>query len=198
MLWTRLLEEISILLEEGLGLLPGWGGRRARAFYYRYRLQRLGRGAVLDPGLEVMAPGQISIGDAFIARRRCVLAAPAGGAITIGDRVSLAPNVVLDAGAQGVITIGNDVGIAHNCVLRSSGHRYDDPERPFKSQGHKPGTIVVEDDVWVAPNSVLLPGAHLERGCIVAPGSVVGGRIKALAIVAGNPARVVGRRGASE
>lgn len=197
-MFTKLAQNCVEMWEYGIGLLPGAVGRYIRRYYYRCRLKRLGARAVLATGWETMDPGRISIGDDFIARRGCAVFAPAGGTITIGDRVSLAPNVVLDAGAQGVITIGNDVGIAHNCVLRSSGHRYDDPGRPFKSQGHKPGTIVIEDDVWVAPNSVLLPGAHLQRGCIVAPGSVVSGRIKALAIVAGNPARVIGRRGASE
>lgn len=143
----------------------------------------------------MIAPEQISIGDDFIVLRGCFLCADGGGTITIGNRVSLATNAMLNAGQHGLILIGDDSGIGNNCVLRATPHKYQDPSRPFKTQGHLPGRIIVEQDVWVAANSTLLPGTHLERGCIVGAGSVVGGRVKAYSVVAGNPARVVGRRG---
>jgi galactoside O-acetyltransferase len=144
----------------------------------------------------MMTPRNIRIGDNFFSMRSGFICAVGGGTVEIGDNVSFASNVVVDAGEKGVIRIGNDVGIAHNCVLRSSPHNYSDPARPFKSQGHKPGSIIIEDDVWVAANATVLPGAHIEKGCIIAAGSVVGGQIKAFSIVAGNPGRVIGKRGA--
>lgn len=183
--------------EGGLSVLPGMTGLRARRWYYGRRLAHLGPEACIAAGVEFIAPERIRIGDRFLALRDCFLCASGGGRIEIGNDVSLAHNAVINAAHQGFIAIGHHCGIANNCVLRTSPHRYDDPDRSFKSQGHVPGTIVLEDDVWVTANSVLLPRTYLERGCVVCPGSVVSGRVKAYSMVAGNPARVIGRRGMS-
>lgn len=193
--WNTVRDEAAEIARHLLAGVPGTAGRRLRAWYYGRVMQWLGRRAVIGLGMEMLAPERIAIGDDFIALRGCFLCADEGGSIIIGNGVSLATNVMINAGQHGVIRIGNDVGLGNNCVLRSSPHNYQDPARPFKSQGHLPGTIVVEDDVWVAANVTLLPGTHLERGCVVSSGSVVSGVVKAYAVVAGNPARVVGKRG---
>ncbi len=54
--------------------------------------------------------------------------------------------------------------------------------------------IIVDEDVWIASNVTLLSGVHLGRCCIVGSGSVVRGSIPPYAIVAGNPAKVIGFR----
>lgn len=182
-------------LEFLLGQMPGSAGRYLRAFYYRWRMEHLGARAKINVGIEVREPERIRIGDDFLTLRNCLLCAESGGRIEIGHGVGFATNVVVNAGVEGTIRIGHFVRIANNSVLRTSPHRYDDPDVPIIFQGHKPGSIVIEDDVWIAANVTILPNTHIERGCVVAAGSVVGGRISAYSIVAGNPARVVGRRG---
>ncbi|MDP3703320.1 MAG: acyltransferase [Candidatus Omnitrophota bacterium] len=189
--------EVVAWTEGWLSGLPGITGRRARGWYYGRRLAHLGPSAYISTGVEFIAPERIRIGERFTALRYCLLCASGGGRIEIGNDVSLANNAVINAAHQGFIAIGHHCGIANNCVLRTSPYRYDDPDRPFKTQGHVPGTIVLEEDVWLTVNSVLLPGTYLERGCVVCPGSVVSGRVKAYSVVAGNPARVIGRRGIS-
>lgn len=54
--------------------------------------------------------------------------------------------------------------------------------------------VIIEDDVWVGYGAVLLSGVRVCRGAIVAAGSVVTEDVAAYSIVAGNPARKVGRR----
>ncbi len=49
----------------------------------------------------------------------------------------------------------------------------------------------------VAANVVLLPGTALSDGSIGATGSVVGGVFSEFSIIASNPARLIGKRGAS-
>ncbi len=194
--WVALLrDELRQNTAQAVSYWPGRLGRAIRARYFGRRLQALGPGSDFAVGIEIVAPERIRIGAQALFMRHCFLCAAHGGRITIGRSISVATNVVINAGAQGVISIGDGVAIGNNSVLRSSAHRVSDPSRPFKVQGHVPGTIVVEDDVWIAANCVLLPGTHLERGCVVGSGSVVSGVIKAYSIVAGNPARVVGRRG---
>ncbi len=195
MITSTLPSELNEYLRCTLAHIPGTLGRKLRCAYYARALEHLGQRAVIGEGIEIIAPERIRIGDDFIALRGAFLCAAGGGRITLGNRVSLTTNAMLNAGEQGVIEIGDDSGIGNNCVLRASAHSYRDPNRPFKSQEIVPGKIVVEDDVWVAANCTLLPGTHLERGCVVSSGSVVGGRVKAFSVIAGNPARVIARRG---
>jgi acetyltransferase-like isoleucine patch superfamily enzyme len=54
-----------------------------------------------------------------------------------------------------------------------------------------PRPVTIEDNVWVGFDSVVLPGVHLGRGCIVGCKSVVSGEIPAYAVCVGNPGRVV-------
>jgi maltose O-acetyltransferase len=54
--------------------------------------------------------------------------------------------------------------------------------------------IVVEDYVWLPVRIIVLPGVTIGRGAVVGTGSVVTRDVPELAIVAGNPARVIGHR----
>ena len=51
------------------------------------------------------------------------------------------------------------------------------------------GGVVVEDDVWIGSRAVLLDGTHIEKGAIIAAGSVVRDRVPAYTIWGGVPAR---------
>ena len=137
----------------------------------------------------VVAAGAVI--DAFVKIK------PAGGS---GD-VVIGPGSVINAGCvlytgHG-IAIGADVLIAANCTLAPTNHEFRDPEKPIRDQGFMPsrGGIVIEDDVWIGANCVLLDGAVLRKGCIIAAGSVVRDERPALSISAGAPAKTVGWRG---
>ena len=56
-------------------------------------------------------------------------------------------------------------------------------------------TVLVEEQVWIAANVTLLPGAHIGRGAIIGAGAVVRNiKVPPYAIVVGNPAKIVGFR----
>ena len=46
-------------------------------------------------------------------------------------------------------------------------------------------------DLWIGANSILVSGAKINDGAIVAAGSVVTKEVPANAIVAGSPAKVI-------
>lgn len=121
---------------------------------------------------------------------------PAGGTgdLIIGEHVVINSGCVLYTGNG--ITIGNHVALAANCTLAPVNHAYADASRLIREQGFLPskGGIVIEDDVWIGANTVLLDGAILRRGCVVAAGSVVRGELKAYQVYAGSPLRCVGER----
>lgn len=121
---------------------------------------------------------------------------PAGGNgnIFIGENSYINSGCVLYSGNG--IRIGNDVLIASNCTFAATNHAFELLDRPIRVQGFQQsrGGIVVEDDVWIGANCVLLDGAYVETGCVVAAGSVVRKRLNAYGIYAGAPARLIGKR----
>ena len=121
---------------------------------------------------------------------------PAGGLgdVVIGEYVAINSGCVLYTGHG--IQIGNHVAIAANCTFAPVNHAYQDGSRLIREQGFLPskGGIVVEDDVWIGANCVLLDGARLRQGCVLAAGSVVRQEIPAYTVWAGQPLRQVGAR----
>ena len=51
--------------------------------------------------------------------------------------------------------------------------------------------IVIEEDVWVGADAILLPGAQLSRGCVIAAGAIVSKPVPPYAVVAGCPAKII-------
>lgn len=121
---------------------------------------------------------------------------PAGGTgdVVIGESSVINSGCVLYTG-NGIV-IGRHVSIAANCTLAPVNHAFQDKARLIQHQGFMPsrGGILIEDDVWIGAQCVLLDGAILRRGCVVAAGSVVRGEVEADAIVGGQPLRVIGHR----
>jgi maltose O-acetyltransferase len=93
------------------------------------------------------------------------------------------------------VDIGDDVMVGPNCVFHKENHRFDDVTRPISHQGYTDISVpVIDDGAWIGEGAVILPGRHIGRGAIVAAGAVVTKDVGALAIVGGNPARVIGQR----
>jgi len=58
--------------------------------------------------------------------------------------------------------------------------------------GDEHATITIEEDCWIGAGCILLMKASIGRGAVVAAGSVVTKMVPPYAVVAGNPARVIG------
>lgn len=134
--------------------------------------------------------GPYSVVDSFVKIK------PAGGSgnIVMGENSILNSGCVLYVG-NGII-IGDYVSIAANCTLAPTNHRYISKNEIVKNQGFLPskGGIIIEDDVWIGAGSVLLDGAILRKGCVVAAMSIVRGEVPSYSINAGNPLKTKGWR----
>lgn len=122
---------------------------------------------------------------------------PAGGEgdVHIGRNCSINSGVVIYIGNG--VTIGDDVAIGANTTIAPTNHEFRDPTRPINTQRFlaSRGGIVIEDDVWIAANCVLLDGAILRRGCVVAAGSLVRHELPPYSVNVGAPAKTIGYRG---
>ena len=134
--------------------------------------------------------GPHSVIDSFVKIK------PAGGSgdLILGSYCYINSGCVFYTGHG--ITLGNDVLVAGNCTFAPVNHAYADRDRPIRLQGFAPGRggIRVEDDVWIGANTVILDGAIIGRGCVVAAGSVVRGRLEPYTVYGGTPLRVLGKR----
>lgn len=121
---------------------------------------------------------------------------PVGGSgdVIIGTRSYINSGCVLYSGNG--IEIGNNVAIAANCTLAPVNHAYRNKNQLISAQGFLPsrGGILIEDDVWIGANCVILDGAILRRGVVVAAGSTVRGELEAFGIYAGAPLQLKGFR----
>ena len=145
-------------------------GQQARRLLLPYFLKRLGPHASIQRGLRITNPEKVSI----------------------GAHCSLAQDVFIAGG--GGVTLGDWVGCGPDVKVWSVNHRFDDPDRPWQQQGWERKAVVIEDDVWLGANVFVMPGVTIQKGSIVSAGSVVNKSVPAYALVAGNPARVVGWR----
>jgi galactoside O-acetyltransferase len=95
----------------------------------------------------------------------------------------------------GSIVVCFQTAIGPGTVVRASNHKFDDRNVPIMDQGHIPGRIVIEDDVWIGANCVITPDVVIGHGAVVGAGAVVTKDVPPFAVVGGVPAKVIGWRG---
>ena len=141
---------------------------------------RLAAGATVDRGAVIRGSGVIR---------------ELGVGVEIGERAAVGAFNFIHGG--GGVRIGRDVLLGPFVQIFSENHRFEDPGRPIIEQGVAGAPVVIEDDVWVGASAIVLAGVVIGSGAIVAAGAVVRSDVPPGAVVAGVPARVVGRRGAT-
>lgn len=87
------------------------------------------------------------------------------------------------------IIVGSNVDIAPGCFFNTGSHRIGDSER--RAGQNIASTITVGDGSWIGMSSVILDGATIGAGCIVAAGAVVRGQFPDNVLIGGVPARIV-------
>ena len=111
---------------------------------------------------------------------------------TIGEGVGFGKNVKIRG--DGPVFIGKFTAVAEDTLIYTQVHDYDHADMiPFGGGFTYPETHI-DDYAWIGMRSIVLPGAHIGEGAIVQAGSVVMGKVPPCAIVAGNPAKVIGWR----
>jgi len=109
------------------------------------------------------------------------------GDVLIGDNTLIGmSNVII-----GPVTIGNNVIFAQNIVVSALNHEYRDVNVPIYLQQVVVNQIIVEDDCWIAANSVITSGVTIGKHSVVGGGSVVTKDVPPFSVVAGNPAKVI-------
>ena len=150
----------------------------------------IGKNCFIAPEARLFAePGRtIVIGDNSFIAADAVLHGP----ITLGANVSVNHHVTLDGSSKG-IHIGDDTRVAAYCHLYAFNHGMS-PARPISEQSVTSKGITVGRDVWLGANVGVVDGITIADHAVVGMDSVVTRDVETFAIVAGNPARVIGDR----
>ena len=107
--------------------------------------------------------------------------------IKVGKNVFINRNVTLD-GRKGIV-IADNVDIGEYSSVWTWQHDIDNEEHHSKG-----GCTTINDHVWIAPHSIILPGLNLGRGCVIGTASVVTKDVPESVLVAGIPAKIVRKR----
>ncbi len=109
----------------------------------------------------------------------------------VGDNVFIGLYTYLN----GNVTVGNNVLIGPHCSLPAGNHKFDPATGWFsaRSEGDGDDSIVVGDGCWLASHVTVTAGVKLGRANLVCAGSVVTKSTPDYAIMAGTPARQIGR-----
>jgi acetyltransferase-like isoleucine patch superfamily enzyme len=114
---------------------------------------------------------------------------------------------MLDLGPEAEVTVG-DFSILNGCVIVTNGsveigscalvaHEVTIAGRPFAAppgeHAQPDPPIVIGDDAWIGVRATVLGGAVIGRGAIIGAATLVDSAVPDYAIVAGNPARIVGQ-----
>jgi acetyltransferase-like isoleucine patch superfamily enzyme len=122
------------------------------------------------------------------------------GEVEVGNFCALVAVTVV---TNSRVVIGDYVFLAHDVVVADSfaavppASRFDPdlvltPANKAVSIERHPA-ITIGNNSWIGARAVILSGAHIGEGAIVGAACVVDFKVPPYAIVAGNPARVVGQ-----
>jgi maltose O-acetyltransferase len=111
--------------------------------------------------------------------------------VSLGDDSGIGVNAKLSPG----VTIGSNVLMGEDVLFLTRNHAFADRATLIREQGYLDSEpICIGDDVWLGTRSIILPGVLVGTGAVVGAGSVVTKSVEPYAIVAGNPAAVIGHR----
>lgn len=110
------------------------------------------------------------------------------GQIIIGDQTTIVKGA-LQVHEKASISIGRDCMIS-TLVYLSVSDIHPIYDRANGTRINPPASITIGDHVWLGLRSMILKGATISDGAIIAAGAIVSGHVPANAIMAGSPARV--------
>jgi len=125
-----------------------------------------------------------------------VLIAP-GAMVRMGPKGSVAQNVFIGlySYVNGNVTIEENVLIGPGCSLTAGQHKFDPATGWFSARTEPTGdeSIVIGTGSWLCTNVTVTPGVRIGRANLLCAGTVVTKDTADYAIMAGIPARQIGR-----
>ena len=172
----------------GLAILKG----HFYKIYWPLRGRRFqaGRNFRVFGSLVVRGPGRVIFGDNVrVIQRTTPFTHGPDAVITVGNRVDL---VGVRFGCKERISIGNLSQVSECRIMDTDFHSIAinrrDPSAPVRT-----AAITIGENVWIAPETAIMPGTSIGDNSVIAFGAICSGAVPANVIMVGNPARVAGK-----
>ncbi|MFH0753049.1 MAG: acyltransferase [Candidatus Omnitrophota bacterium] len=152
--------------------------------YFKHEKALVAEGALIGEGTRIWAFVNIQAG--AVIGRNCNICdcSYVEGKAVIGDDVTIKNGVSVYEG----VTLEDGVFVGPNVAFVND--RYPKSRKPWVMEGTR-----VCKGASLGANATILCGVRVGEGALVGAGSVVVRDVPALAIVAGNPARIIGKVG---
>lgn len=164
----------------------------------RMVFMKYGRNVYFFPGVHIVRPRYISIGDnVTIGRNVDLFVHPDDpetreAIIEIGNNVHIGTNNII--GARKKIVLEENVLIAPHVMIGDHSHEYENVEIPVKFQSATgSGPVRIERDSWIGANVFIMPNVTIGRHGVIGANSVVNRNIPPYSVAVGVPARVIKR-----
>jgi acetyltransferase-like isoleucine patch superfamily enzyme len=186
------IKSLLTLLEGLIRNIPGAIGFKLRYYYYKLVCKKIGKNVLIDVGVILNGPGNISIDDYTWIDCYCIVNAMMGE-IKIGKRIHIAPYVFIGSREPVIIedfvAIGASSKIYSNSQVVISNKRMSGPMIPEEDKAFHSAPVYLRKDSFVGANVVILPGVELGEGAVVAANSLVIKSVTPWTVVMGSPAK---------
>lgn len=142
-------------------------------------LLKCGKGVHIGANVRLWAPSHLEIGRNVYIGKDCHIETN----LVVGDNCLIANRVAFIGRHDHDI---HEIGVPVRVATWVGHRKLDDPLRRSE--------VRVDKDVWIGFGAILLSGVSIGRGAVIGAGAIVTRDVAPYAIVAGNPARVIGER----
>jgi len=165
---------------------------RIRASILRLRGAKIAEKANISNSVNVPKAARVSAGLRFKVESDVYLKLVSDTArLSFGNFVFIGKGSEFDVKQE--VSVGSNVLIAPGVFITDHNHGIS-PHALINEQPCVCKKVTIHDDVWIGANAVILPGVTLSEGSVVGAGAVVTKSVKAMSIVAGVPAKIIGTR----
>jgi acetyltransferase-like isoleucine patch superfamily enzyme len=135
---------------------------------------------------------QITFGPGTVVKPYAVVQTQ-GGRICTGRDCAISSFNHISTGTADIV-LGDYVRLGPQVTILGGSRNFKQKDRLIIHQGSHHRSVCIEDDVLIGAGVVIMPGSRIARGAVIGALSLVNHDIPAYAIVAGAPARVIGKR----
>lgn len=160
--------------------MPGATGYGIRRILCKMKFKKLGKNCILDIGIRINKPKNISVDEYTWIDAHTTLDASLG-TIKIGKRIHLAPFGIIIAGPEG-IEISDYAAVGAGCQIYG------------QTKSSNSGRVVLEKDSLLGANSIVYPGVTIGEGAVVTAGSIITEDVPPWSIAVGIPPKLIGKR----
>ncbi|MBV6467670.1 MAG: 2,3,4,5-tetrahydropyridine-2,6-dicarboxylate N-acetyltransferase [Anaerolineales bacterium] len=145
-----------------------------------------------------VGPGKMVVGDNVTVDGTCNFLF----AIRYSDTPTLRIGSNTCVGHDCAFVVGREVTIGRHCRIAANVQMFDTPGHPLDPAARFKGLpardedvrpIIIGDNVWIGSSVIIFPGVTIGDNSVISIGSVVVASVPANVIVAGNPARQIGK-----